>query len=1566
NETTAAKWERLKNQFEEMFVGDGPQRFLGGIIDLLRGLVDFISGNVEGVLKGLRMVFLSVAAGVMAYRMELGKLLLVESFGGLSKLRKLLVSMKDTIVLSTMYTGQYIAMKWKLIWATEAEEKATIRAKIAQLGLNKAMTANVFMAIAAAILTAYMALKDWIGGSKAASNAFSELSEKVDEEKRKLDILVNAYHDANGNLDKRKNLMNEINQKYSQYLGFLLTDAENSNLVALAHERIAAALQAEMYERERAQGESKVRQDFREDLSEDWKDFTDELREYRLDAEQVAQARNDIQGFLSTVSYDAAGKEFVFAEGTKEGIIDYMRRQKGATGANLSDADANEIIAIWVNQYLEQTFGLDQIKLRDITGIGLVRGGKGWANDRGGDNFRGDYADTFVDMLEQIGIYNDDVNGSIAAANTKMKENHDKMIPELKKQAETAIGTIQNNLNATDEEIATAYENLASAIEGLEKISAELPQIAEKEGQTTSGDISSFITGWFTNNPRVDTQKVNDARARLASVWNRINQQRNGSNGDGGGDGGGDNGRGPYGNYDKRIDPYEQWDANALVKRRKEMLEPVRALAGGADVQKVLSMDKKFMDEATRKGIKNMRDAIAWYNEERLKIQEELDARNLTPTGDWKNPEKGGRSKKKPKTPESEGAIAELDRYYSERKELIEEARANEQMTEAEYNRRLDALEQEHLTKRSELRQTFTSEDKQFIQQFRQWWASVKELDEVSWTAIEAEWIAAWERDRKYNNREAQKDLTAMQAIVVKQLKEIEAIIAKERPFNGITTNLQDNLTKMGLLFKDGAPEGKAFMEQNTRRLTFLLKEAEDAYNMTWEQLERDMRENGLGSWADAIVGGDNAEKEKRAIIAQLHEVYDAVQDAVKKEASLVKKQVDIAWNDAILPNGKSLKATYEQAISALGVEEGRVSRANNLIGAGTASARVADRLAIKQMQVQLAMQEHYYNLIRKQGQQRIDDLKREAGAAKARGDAAEAERLSLDAKHATMSLNLSLAKEETELAKQREEIIARTEESQNRLYTELREWADLLTSSLQGVFEASHAGDAEYYNEQAKLNLTGKGGPGAGTYVVIDDAGTSDAKAHYEYLDERQVLERQHEIEVQNAQAEAWRKLMDDINMKMSEQITDWMNSALQNQSIDANTDATLANTEALIGLSGAIAGSSNGIAAYGTGGTGLTGSTGGAVVQNDALSPADVQEWTDALGTEPWLVWEQAGVQAMQGVQKATEDTGKKMAASTQSTFAKMTQAANLYGIAYQTMSNDNLSASQKFQMFALQAAGNAAIAMLTTDMASVSAKHTMQLPGILGKLLGEMPYPAAIATFAAVTALLGGLMGLAMSKVAKSKSEIAQATGASVGAGRLATGMLTYAEGNVNELTNPASLTPGRQYNVDGADGKTYRARYMGKGAKTHITNGPEFHLVGEAGPEAIIDARTTRLMRMDDTGIWRDIQTLYNGGSISGMSTRRRRGNGMAAFADGNIGEFEDAMGGDNIAANGTGGGINAEVMASMLETNSRLADLLENALVNGIKAVNKWTGSDGIPAMYNKMQKEAQRHGEKYL
>ena len=265
-------------------------------------------------------------------------------------------------------------------------------------------------------------------------------------------------------------------------------------------------------------------------------------------------------------------------------------------------------------------------------------------------------------------------------------------------------------------------------------------------------------------------------------------------------------------------------------------------------------------------------------------------------------------------------------------------------------------------------------------------------------------------------------------------------------------------------------------------------------------------------------------------------------------------------------------------------------------------------------------------------------------------------------------------------------------------------------------------------------------------------------------------------------------------------------------------------------------------------------------------------------------------------------------------------------------------------------------AGLEVLKSQMIADAASNS---PGVLGKLWSQLGYWAA-PVYAVFTGLLGGLMGLATSKIGKSKAQIAQVTGASVSAGRLSTGMLTYATGNVNEFTDPSTLTPGQQYNVDAADGHTYRARYMGANPKTHLTNGPEFHLVGERGREAIIDANTTRQLQMDDTGIWKSIQTLYNGGSLRSV----RRG-GMKAFATGNIDELPESA----TAATSENGTApvpsNTDLLAALQASLDRNTEVMQKAVEHGIKGVFNVYGKDGLIDSYDRGKKNANRYGERY-
>ena len=1623
NETTAAKWERLKNQIEEAFVGDSAQRSLGVLIDALRVLVDVITGNLGPALNWISVLVKTFITYWSVLKLGLGEGIFIKAAGGLNAMRLGLTNLISD-------TQKYIKYSILLKRAHTAQAMAAITARMAQEGLNKAMIANVWTALVVAVGALVYMMYKYINSLSEAGREAAKFQAELDKEQRKVKELTNSIgearvkvEDANKEVEKarkaleaakkatdgttesskrlaeaeanllakeekkknamaeHKRLIEEFNTQYSKYLGFMLSEVSSNLELARARDLVNSKLRETITLKRQEAAIERVEKDKGEKRDKEYGnlyDYVGKFTEVRGGYDPTKRPR--VMAAITNAANSAKdSKEFerqvkaIF----KSNKINYPQMLLNQA---LDYYDEVSNVRLATNQVVSQFAGEQQAN-RQMSQAGLVRQtNAGFAN--------------YNKLLSNFKNSKGDERARNAAA----------VLQQMDTMAE-----IRDN--------ASSYYDMNNpAEEALYK--KQFKQLSEWKGYDRNALLKA--AGKYYTPRKTMTDSGGTGTSGSFTTGNTY------TSGGGGGNGG-------WGNeVDAASTDYGTWDVTELVERRKQMNKFKNVLKPGIDVRRVLAEDKALMKAIDEGKVgTDWQSVLNWYNTERKKIQEELKSERFsTNEGNWRD-EKTKKTKKKKRVnvfKETDYALAELDRYYSKRKEHLEKAREEENMSEELYNREVELLEQEHLKKRSDLRRTFTAdnskEEQAMVKQFRKWWSALEksgDLDVVPWATVESEWSKATAAQIGRNNLKAQQDLTQLQSITVKHLNAIAKLIDKERPYDGITANLRDNLIKMDILFADIQKNGpsqdtSALVKAGTERLKFLLGEAETAYSSTIEDVLRRMGEAGMTAWAEEIRKSPDMQN---ALMAQLQKAYDAVQDAIKKEAERIKRQADIWWADVEKGQTQSRKGGFEAILSRLGLAEDQVKRANSLIGAGQASQRVADKLAIKQMQVQLEMQQTYYLRMRQIGEERIRQL--------------EAQGKLEDAEHLRRSLNLALTKEQSELDKQRVAIANQLEESQNRLYTELREWGNLLSQSLQSMFEASAAGNEEYYNERAKINLTGKGGPGAGTYVIIDNAGTSDAKAHYEYLDERQALERQHEIEQQNARAEAWKKVMDDLNKKMDESITDWMNAVMQNAAIDNNTTALNTLTVAVNNLAGVMGGQSTGD--YSRNAEGMAVDSDGNVVY-PVQPTAPTEEKTEGMPKPMWQMSDEELAKAQEnigalwtaykeyGIAAETEkaealaevpgytpsplaitdeqiesvgerlealnqkeidasnrktqvvvDNAKKEAAatqqankaevsSTQSSFAKMTQAANLYGIAYQAMSNDNLSTSQKVQLMAVQAAGQAAIAMLTTDLAAVSAKNTVQLPGILGKLLGEMPYPAAIATFAIVTGLLGGLMGLAVSQVTKSKSQIAQATGASsASAGKLTTGMLTYAEGNVNEFTDPASLTPGRQYNVDAADGRTYRARYMGSNPRTHITRGPEFHLSGERGREMIIDADTTRQITMNEGEIWHAIQTLSGGGRITAI---RRRSRGVRAFADGNLEDFDFTTENTENTEGAGMNGISADMIVSLQASIDRQSDLLEYLRDNPIRALNKWDGPDGIPNMVNKYNKEAARHGEKYL
>lgn len=264
----------------------------------------------------------------------------------------------------------------------------------------------------------------------------------------------------------------------------------------------------------------------------------------------------------------------------------------------------------------------------------------------------------------------------------------------------------------------------------------------------------------------------------------------------------------------------------------------------------------------------------------------------------------------------------------------------------------------------------------------------------------------------------------------------------------------------------------------------------------------------------------------------------------------------------------------------------------------------------------------------------------------------------------------------------------------------------------------------------------------------------------------------------------------------------------------------------------------------------------------------------------------------------------------------------------LAMQKMFADQSNAIEGGEMVTnLTASGMEAGATVAVEGVKATAKETGK-HGWKGLLIG-----------AAISAALSALLGVAMGALNKKKSEIAQTTGATKG--KLATGMLTYAEGN---------------YPVLGNDGQVYNAKYEGENIKTGIyRGGAHFGIFSEKKPEAIIDGDTTQRLIMNHPDIWKAIVTLSKTGRINNS--------GMRTFATGNINELAKQASDMETSAASASSAEMMQMQATMAATHQALTQL-NQILANGISANLNMYGDDGAYKKMKKAEKFASRVGYK--
>ena len=1413
NDTTAAKWERLKNQLEEMFVSDSAQRGLGWIIDKLRDIVDLLSGS-SGLSVAIRSILIYLA---------LVKVQLVSIAAG--ALKSLLSGLKSIGVMLGFIKGEMTALQWGNIFTAAAaaiwlavEALGTFRHKAAEAFKEAGKWAQKIVDAEQAVESNFKAVEKANGGLDEANKKLKEAKTALEKAKKAMDgskesadrlkkaeeDLSKAEQDVAKAEDGHRAAIDNINKIYGKYLGFTLSEVSSKKELAAAQELVNSKLREELTLKQRSAALSRVE-------------------------DEMGGERDQAFGAMS----QALGNVFRKKVQVKRG-----KGQEQTGWANDTQRNA-ELLRQMTKMAQEQKLSAEQIeKALSEAGVSIYEtsaGSKKRISAYGASlrNVILNYSKEFHEVKEKVAEVETQFDVELSIDREKQQENLQRQYQQSEK---TYAQLEQKHAKAKGDAKKKAAADLLKQADTLQDMIKNAGNFYKLDNKAEKQAYDKFIS---------DTQKridgIEEQREALLKEAGELYKPQAGSSSS-------INTKSdkPYGTFNRVTDPYEKWDADSLVARRKEMLERVRALANGADVQKVLSEDAKFITEATRKNIKTTKDAIEWYNQERLKIQEALHARYLTNTGDWMDPKSNNGARKsaeKAAKEEMKAALDALDAYYNERDADIKEVLNSGEITEAESRRRTLKNDMEHYKRREELRRMFLKDTKNISQQ---------EQDEI-YRIIDTENVGVDQVKKEFENtvkfidklstygsslrdgirKNMTRDMQLQQTTVSKYQKSIDAILRKGfDSADKAYEQFKETLDTLGIMLGGSTDT----MEDFLTRAQHLSEYVRDAYKYAdgeelYEQMKKDS-EKRLGLLEISLIQAEESERASiQARIVEERNYYNwLIQTDKDAHAQMLSQLIEYSDN-------------YEEAIRKIAKQEERL--AEQRYGKSTAGRKMdKDIKAQKDNQTTIGNR---------------NDLAT-TGNIGGTGTFGQADALRAEIK--LMDLEIERKKALMEIERKQ------AEATQAAIKIRIKAYQDeiaLMDQQLAGMQES----DPEYQRitadrTKANENL-------AGAQQQLDAAVAVSNQTMADQMKELDDLTLNRALKMQ----------------EMTKIVTDTVGEYLQELDTFAEKSGELI-------------------------GSGLWG-------DKEERQAASKELLTEVAKTSKKLIQQWLTNLVMKQF-IAQKEVQVEQATATASSAIKAGQTIN------------DLTIEQ---------------AETTADVAAGTAKGAAKEFGSKG-IFGA-------ATAAAIGLALSLLLGMVLGKINKAKSQVAAAGG--VQAGRLATGMQTYAEGNVNEFSDPNSLTPGRQYNVDGADGRTYRARYMGKDAKTHITNGPEFHLVGEKGREAIIDAKTTRQIQMNDPEIWRSIQVLYNGGSLSHTG---RRGRGVRTFAAGNIDEF------DTVPDGSSTGGMDMTALQASLDRNSAATEALVAELAKGIKSTVSPYGKDGIVHGYDRGKAEAKRHGLSYI
>lgn len=238
NNTAQARLEKLQEDFKDVRVELGER-----LLPVMRYMISTGSLTVKGLMAIINAV--SEYKGIL--------ITLVAGIGSYVAAAKLatLWKQREVVAIAAYNAGAklQIAMDManrssKLLWAAAT---ATLtgnlqRATMAMRGLNLIFKASPWGAVISLVTTLGVGLYQLLGHTDKVTESFQKMNEELGQEQTALNHLFTSLQEAGDGTERRRQLIEEINQRYGTYLPNLLTEKSSLDEIKAAYDRINTAM----------------------------------------------------------------------------------------------------------------------------------------------------------------------------------------------------------------------------------------------------------------------------------------------------------------------------------------------------------------------------------------------------------------------------------------------------------------------------------------------------------------------------------------------------------------------------------------------------------------------------------------------------------------------------------------------------------------------------------------------------------------------------------------------------------------------------------------------------------------------------------------------------------------------------------------------------------------------------------------------------------------------------------------------------------------------------------------------------------------------------------------------------------------------------------------------------------------------------------------------------------------------------------------------------------------------------------------------------------------------------